>query len=225
MLGKFVDLVLEIIKWPLAVFLLLSLPALLQSYNYFDYGSVHFRAFGAGAVLYLATIVMAGHNISRTMQIISHELTHVVFALLTFHDGGRIRVNPDDSGGEMQVWGGGNWLICLAPYFFPLFSFLYMLLMHGLIVVSGGHYLVYGIFGYFFGYYWGTVLSQVHPQQTDIKKAGYLFSTIFIIGANLYTTGIIFAFNNRQWDGVAIYLELVWKLDLQSWGRVIKLIL
>ena len=220
-----IDLIFKIIKWPVALFLLISIPALLQSYNYFDLNTIKFYSFGGGAVLYLATMLFAGYNVNRTMQIISHELTHMLFAYLTFHDAGRIRVNPDDSGGEMTVRGGGNWLITLAPYFFPLFSFLYMLLMPGLVIASGGHFLVYGVFGYFFGYYWGTVLSQVHPQQTDILKEGYLFSAIFIVGANLYTTGILLAFNSKLWSGVNEYLHLVWKLDIHYWFKGIRLIL
>lgn len=225
MFTKIIDLMFKIIKWPVALFLLISVPALLQSYNYFATNTIKFYAFMGGAGIYLATMLFAGQNISRTMQIISHELTHLLFAYLTFHDAGKVRINPDDSGGEMSVKGGGNWLITLAPYFFPLFSFLYMLLMPGLVVASGEHFLVYVIYGYFFGYYWGTVLSQVHPQQTDIKKEGYLFSTIFIIGANLYTTGIILAFNSKLWNGVSEYLRLVWKLDIHYWLKALKLIM
>lgn len=225
MFTKIIDLLFKVVKWPVALFLLISVPALLQSYNYFEFNNIEFYAFAGGAVFYLATMIFAGYNISRTMQIISHELTHTLFAYLTFHDAGRIRVNPDDSGGEMIVKGGGNWLITLAPYFFPLFSFLYMLLMPGLVIASQNHFLVHAIFGYFFGYYWGTVLSQVHPQQTDIIKEGYLFSTIFIVGANLYVTGIILAFNSKQWDGVKEYLGLVWKLDFHYWLKWAKLVL
>lgn len=225
MFTKIIDLIFKIIKWPVALFLLISIPALLQSYNYLATNTIKFYAFVGGAVIYLATMLFAGQNISRTMQIISHELTHLLFAYLTFHDAGKIRINPDDSGGEMSVKGGGNWLITLSPYFFPLFSFLYMLLMPGLVIASDEHFLVYGIFGYFFGYYWGTVLSQVHPQQTDITKEGYLFSAIFIVGANLYTTGIILAFNSKLWEGAREYLSLVWKLDIHYWMKALKTVL
>ncbi|MBQ8481763.1 MAG: M50 family metallopeptidase [Alphaproteobacteria bacterium] len=225
MFTKSIDFVFKLIKWPVALFLLVSIPALLRSYDYFNINSIKVWAFAGGAVLYFAIMIFAGQNISRTMQIISHELTHLMFAYLTFHDAGRVRINPDDSGGEMIVKGGGNWLITLAPYFFPLFSFLYMLLMPWLVIASGEHFMVYAIFGYFFGYYWGTVLSQVHPEQTDIIREGYIFSAIFIVGANLYTTGIILAFNSKLWDGVKEYLNLVWRLDIHYWLKAAKLIL
>lgn len=225
MIRKIIDLFFLIIKWPVAFFLLISIPALLRSYDYFDFHTTKFYAFFGGAIMYMAVILFAGRNVSQTMQVISHELTHMVFALLTFHDAGRIRINPDESGGSMIVRGGGNWLITLAPYFFPLFSFLYMLLMPGFLIASDGHFLVYGVFGYFFGYYWGTVLYQVHPQQTDIIREGYLFSAIFIVGANLYTTGMILAFNSKLWPGIKTYLHIVWQLSLQFWKQAVELVI
>jgi hypothetical protein len=96
--------------------------------------------------------------------------------------------------------------------------------MPGLLRVSEGHWLVYGIYGYFIAYYWATVLEQVHPKQTDIIKEGYIFSIIFIIGANLYTTGMVLAFNSKLWEGVDLYLRLVTKLNIDNWHRVAGLI-
>ena len=84
MLTKSIDFIFKLIKWPVALFLLISIPALLQSYNYFELNSVKVISFAGGAVLYLATMILAGQNISRTMQIISHELTHLLFAYLHF---------------------------------------------------------------------------------------------------------------------------------------------
>ncbi len=223
-MGRMIDFILKWWKWPVAVFLLLSIPALLQSYDYFNFRSVKYYAMGCGMAVYVLMIFVAGYNNCHTMHVISHDLTHTFFAILTFHDAGRVRINPDGSGGSMVVKGGGNWLITLAPYFFPLFAFFYMLIMPGLLRVSDGHWLVYGIFGYFIAYYWATVLEQVHPKQTDIIKEGYIFSIIFIIGANLYTTGMVLAFNSKLWEGVDLYLRLVTKLNIDNWHRVAGLI-
>ena len=158
------------------------------------------------------------------MQIISHELTHTFFAYLTFHDAGRIRLNPDGSGGSMVLKGQGNWLITLAPYFFPLFAFFYMIFMPWLLDISDNHWIVYGIFGYFIAYYWAAVLDQTHPKQTDIIKEGYWFSIIFIIGANLYMTGIMLAFTSKSWLGVKTYLQLITRLNLDNAQKICELI-
>ena len=216
-MSKILDFVLNLLKWPVAIFLLLSLPGLFESYNHFNFNNLKFHLFFIGAGFYLFTIIITGYNICHSMQIISHELTHIVFACLSFHSAGRVRINPDGSGGSMLLEGRGNWLITLSPYFFPLFSVLYMLLMPNLLKITDNNWLVYAIFGYLFGYYAMTVLSQVHPGQTDIIREGYLSSAIIIIGANLYTVGIIFAFNSQLWEGVDKYLRLVMNFNLERY--------
>lgn len=223
-MARYIDYIFKIIKWPVALYLLLSIPALLRSFDYFNFASRNFYALAGGIGFYVLTILMAGYNNCKTMQIISHELTHTLFAYLTFHDAGRIRLNPDGSGGSMRFQGAGNWLITLSPYFFPLFAFFYMLIMPWLLRISGEHWLVYGIFGYLIAYYWATVLDQTHPKQTDIIKEGYWFSIILIIGANLYTTGIMLAFNSKLWEGVDIYLRLVTKLNIDNFNKLCELI-
>lgn len=224
-MNKILDFLINFLRWPVACYFLISIPALLLSFNYFNYHSLKVYALGAGMFFYVATIIFAGYNNCQSMQIISHELTHTFFALLTLHCAGRIRLNPDGSGGSMRLLGGGNWLITLSPYFFPLFVFMYMLIMPFLLTITAHHWLVYSIFGYFFAYYWATVISQVHPQQTDILREGYLFSSIIIIGANLYITGIILAFNSQQWLGIEKYLKLVHHLNLQQWQKAYDLLL
>ena len=220
MLSKIADFILFILKWPAAILMLTFIPSLILSYNFFNFYTFKFAMLGAGAAFYVFILLTAGRNICFSMQIISHELTHVLFALLTFHSVGRVRLNPDDSGGSMVLKGRGNWLITLAPYFFPLFAFFYMLIMPWLLRSTGEHWLVYAIFGYFVAYYWATVLSQVHVKQTDIIKEGYLFSTILIIAGNLYVTGLLFAFNGHLWAGLIKYSDKVW----QHWLKVLPLL-
>ena len=224
-MARYIDLFFKIIKWPVAVYLLLSVPALLHSFDYFNFRTYHFYSLGAGIGFYALTIICAGYNNCKTMQIISHELTHTFFAYLTFHDAGRIRLNPEGSGGSIVLKGCGILMITLSPYFFHLFAFFYMLLMPWLLHISNNHWLVYAIFGYFIAYYWATVLDQVHPKQTDIIKEGYWFSIIFIVGANLYTTAIMLAFTSKLWPGVDTYLRLITKLNLENAEKLWNLIL
>ena len=223
-MNKYFDFFLNLFRWPVAIFLLFSIPALIDSFNYFDFKTQRFYAFAGGAILYFAMMIIVGSNVYRTMQIISHELTHTVFALLTFHDAGKIRINPDGSGGSMQVKGGGNWLITLSPYFLPLFAFLYMLIMPGLLQIGQNHWLVHLFYGYLIAYYWATIIDQVHPKQTDIIREGYLFSTIIIVGSNLYISGLALAFNSQQWDGIVKYLRMVHKFNLQYWPKIMAFI-
>jgi hypothetical protein len=161
-----------------------------------------------------------GSQVRHQIQIIAHELTHTLFAILTLHFVKKIRLNPDGSGGSMQLSGHGNWLIVLAPYFFPLFAALYMLIMPFLLRVSDNHWLVYAVFGYFTAYYWETVLSQVHAEQSDIIRCGYVFSGIIIVCFNLFVTGSIFAFVRHSWQGLELYWQLIYKLAVEHYEWV-----
>lgn len=224
-MAKYVDWFLWGLKWPTALFLLLTMPALIRAFDYFNFMTPKYYALIGGIGLYFVTMITAGYNVCHNMQIISHELTHTFFAYLTFHDAGRIRLNPDGTGGSMQLKGRGNWIITLSPYFFPLFAFFYMLLMPFLLRISGGHWLVYGVFGYLIAYYWVTVAEQVHPKQTDIIKEGYIFSIIVITAANLWTTGMMLAFVSKSWEGIKIYAALVMRLSLDYWDTALKLVI
>lgn len=223
-MNKILDFIINLFKWPVAVFLLFSLPVLIKSYDFFDFYNLKFYIFFGGAAFYFFTIIITGYNICHSMQIISHELTHIVFAYLTLHNAGRVRINPDGSGGSMILEGRGNWIITLAPYFFPLFTFIYMLLMPNILKISGNNWLVYAVFGYLFGYYAMTVLSQVHPNQTDIIREGYVFSAITIVGINLFTVGVIFAFNAHLWSGVNKYIQLLSGLYVEQWQMLESLV-
>ena len=223
-MNKLTDFVINLCRWPVAILLLFSLPALVKSYKYFNFFAWHFYYMGAGIIFFWFIAFTAGRELRAQIQTIAHELTHTLFAYLTLHFVKRVRLNPDGSGGSMAFAGHGNWLITLAPYFFPLFASIYMLIMPWLLEATDKYWLVYAVFGYFIAYYWETVLSQVHREQTDIIKEGYVFSVIIIIGLNLLVTGILFAFNSQQWNGVQIYTDLVWRLNSEQWKWLCSLV-
>ena len=221
---KIMDYIVNLLKLPAALYLLFSVPALVMVYRYFDFYTFKFLMVGAGFVFFWGTIFLSGYTTRNSMQVISHELTHTFFAYLTLHNAGRIRLNHDGSGGSMQLNGHGNWLISLAPYFFPLFAFFYMLLMPYLLKVSDNNWVVYAILGYFLAYHWLVVLTQVHPRQTDLSQVGFIFSGIVIVGANLFSNGIVLAFASKSWDGVFTFLRLVNKLNLEYVEKIYALI-
>ena len=223
-MNKLLDTFINLCRWPSALIILWSLPALLKSFRYFNFMAPHYYFMGAGIIFFWVVAFTAGREIRVQIQTIAHELTHTLFAFLTLHFIRRIRLNPDGSGGSMAFAGQGNWLITLAPYFFPLFAAFYMLIMPWLLAATDDYWLVYAVFGYFVAYYWETVLSQVHREQTDIIKEGYVFSGIIIIGLNLFVNGVLFAFCSRLWSGVEQYTALIWRLNIQQWQQLQNLI-
>lgn len=221
---KITDFIINILRWPAAFYLLFSVPALLNVYHYFDFYTFKFLVVGVGFIFFWITIFLSSYTTRNAMQVISHELTHAFFAYLTLHYAGRIRLNPDESGGSMQLNGRGNWLISLSPYFFPLFAFMYMLIMPYLQAVTDDNWLIYAILGYFLAYHWLVVLTQVHPQQTDLSKEGFVFSGMVIIGANLFSNGMILAFASKSWAGVYVFWQLVNKLNFEYAEKIYGLI-
>ena len=150
--------------------------------------------FVGGVVLMILVWVFAGVR-QNALSTLEHELTHVVFAWLTFHRVKGLEVN-DDGSGRMVYVGKGNWLIALAPYFFPLaatgmlfFSVAYeyatkMPLPEWVLIGSGA------AVGYNLCSFW----QQLHPEQTDFAAAGWVTTFCFLPAANLFMFGMILSY-------------------------------
>lgn len=219
-----IDRFITLLKWPVAVYMFISLPALVQSVYYFNFASLKYMALFGGFFLYFIMRQMADSSVKTSMQIIAHELTHAFFALLTLHKVKHIRVEADDSGGSMGFEGEGNWLIIIAPYFFPLFGFFFMLFISFYTSFAPMNLILNGILGYFVGYHMDTVASQIHEKQTDLPKVSYRFCWLFLPGANLWIVGSILAFNSRGWDGVFMYSRLINMLNVKNFDYVLNLV-
>ena len=150
------------------------------------------------------------------MQILAHELTHTFFALLTFHKVVHIHLNMDESGGAMGFKGRGNWLITIAPYFFPLFLFFMMLAVTFFSSKIPDSLMVNGVFGYFFAYHLESILVQIHGEQPDFQEVGFPFCWLFLPGANLFACSAVLAFNNGGWLSVEKYVTAVCKLNMRN---------
>ncbi len=207
-ISKFVDL----FKWPIAIVAILALPALIESLEYLNITNIKFYAFVGGCGVYIALKLFASARSSVYMQTIAHEFTHAFFAILTLNRVTKIRIYWDETGGVMSFKGRGNWLVIIAPYFFPLFLFFIAL---GLTFFNDS--LPSGItinvfLGYFFAYHVESIISQIHPKQTDFIKVGFPFCFLFLPGANLFVCSMVLAFNNGGWINVQKYVIAVYKI-------------
>lgn len=95
----------EMLKWPAALFMLVTLPALIQSLSWFNFARPRYLVMAGGFLMYFIARTMADSSVKASMQIIAHELTHAFFALLTLHKVTHIRAAEDDSGGSMGFKG------------------------------------------------------------------------------------------------------------------------
>lgn len=215
-----VDRFIELLKWPVALYMLLSLPAYIQSLYYFKFTNLQYVALFGGFFLFFISRSMMDSSVKSNMEIVAHEMTHAFFALLTLHKVTGIRIEGDNSGGNMSFEGEGNWLIVIAPYFFPLFGFFYMIAFSVYTHFAPSNLILNGILGFFIGYHLDTVGSQIHEKQTDLPKVSYKFCAMFLPAANLWAVGSMLAFNTRGWAGVSLYLDLINYLNVRNWNYV-----
>ena len=211
-ISRLFDLFFNLIKWPIAIIMLiLFIPSFyadliaIQKLTNADVLLEFFLPFGATAVLFLFMPMLAG----SFFAIMEHELTHMLFAVLTFHKPRGLDVNQD-VGGSFSFEGKGNWLIALAPYFFPTFWFFIILLMpvyKGIMGQLPEFYI--SLLGVFLGYNFIVTCLSIHPKQTDFKVAGYPFTVCFLPGITCLKYGVVFCYSIKGWVGVEAYINLL----------------
>lgn len=210
---KYINRFLALIKWPVAVTMLLVIPAAIQTFQrYFTIRAqlnwhnlaYFFVGFAFFCVVRVAFIVKRGN--AETME---HEITHSLFAMLTLHPVHDLQVH-DQGGGYMSFKGEGNWLIAISPYFFPLSAYVMVFLAIAASQIVGymPDWVFVGI-GCAVAYNLISFATQLHPEQTDFKVAGYLFTLCFLPGANMLAFGVILAFVERGWNGIIFFFKLI----------------
>lgn len=221
-MSDLIDRIIEALKWPMAIFMLLSFPAYIQSLYYFHFFNLRYAALICGFFMFFIARSMMDSAMRANMQIIAHELTHAFFAWITFHKVKGIHVEQDDSGGAMAFEGKGNWLIIIAPYFFPLFGVMYMLAATIYMQFAPYNLILSGFLGCFIGYHLDTIGSQINEKQTDLPKVSYKFCAMFLPSANLWAIGSMLAFNSKGWEGIFIYQQLVNRLNEKNLNWVLS---
>lgn len=120
-------------------------------------------------------------------HIFGHELTHALWALLF---GGRVEeIYASQRAGGFVTYTRENFLILLAPYFFPLYAICFTLLFH----VSKSPYNKIFLFlmGFSLGFHLLLTMWSIRIGQSDIRRSGTLFSLTFIVLMNVLVFGIL----------------------------------
>lgn len=119
------------------------------------------------------------------VYVVGHELTHVLWTWLM---GGRVkRFRATSSGGHVIV-SKSNFLIALAPYFFPLYAVLL-----ALAYTAGAHFWNWHrhavwfhlLLGAAYAFHLTLTWHILQSRQTDITQQGYLFSGVVIFLGNV----------------------------------------
>jgi hypothetical protein len=121
--------------------------------------------------------------------VLAHELTHALSALMMGAKVGKMKVGKE--GGHVEV-SKTNFIITLAPYFFPLYTFLviasYYLASIWLPVENYRPFWL-GTIGFTWGFHFTFTLQMLTQRQPDIQEHGRIFSFVTIFLVNLLLIG------------------------------------
>lgn len=138
------------------------------------------------------------------LSTLEHELTHALFAVLTLHRVVGLKTSWKD-GGHVRYLGRGNWLVTLAPYFFPTVCWALMLI-YVLVPVIPWH-MAHALNGAAFAYHVTSTMRETHAGQTDLQRAGFLYCFAFLPTANLVCNGLVVAFSYGGPQAALTFLE------------------
>jgi hypothetical protein len=119
------------------------------------------------------------------LYVLGHELTH---ALWTWAFGGRVKKFKASSEGGHVVVTKNNFVIVLAPYFFPLYAALVVLcFLLGHLFWGWTRYLVWFhlLLGAAYAFHLTLTCHILRTQQSDITSQGYVFSAVVIFLGNI----------------------------------------
>ena len=194
--SSLIDHILEAMKWPVAALCLIILPFSVVALSDSKIISEVFSNNGAivaGFSIYLVTwfFYFRRPSAGSFFSTFEHELTHAIFAWATFKKVTGLTATWRE-GGVCYFEGGKNWLIFIAPYFFPTLMLVPIVLSF---VVKREYFEAVEIMlGAVMAYHMTSTYLETHSNQTDLQETSFLFAFLFLPTANImvYTTALIY---------------------------------
>ena len=133
-----------------------------------------------------------------TTYVFGHELTHALWALATGHKVGRIQVGKESGQVETE---GTNFIVRLAPYFFPLYT---LILVGGWLLAElvwpelrpHRGWLFAGM-GFTYAFHALLTIHSLKAGQSDLAAEGLFFSLALIAAVNLQIVAALLAAASR----------------------------
>lgn len=178
-------------------------------------------AFLGGAACWLVIYLLLPRPM--LLYVFGHELTHALWTWLFW---GKVKKFKVSSGGGHVVITRTNFLIVLAPYFFPLYAVgVVAVFVVGHLLFGWARYAVWFhlLLGAAYSFHLTLTWSTLQTRQTDITSQGYLFSAVVIFLGNI---GVLLLGLPLLTGTVPIWTALGWWLGdsgavLLRLGRII----
>lgn len=156
------------------------------------------------------------------LHIFGHELTHAFFAKLF---GWKVKdIKVSSNGGHAKL-SGSNFIVTLAPYFFPFYSFI-VLMIYILAILTGYDTYIYPYFLFLTGFTLSlhilmTIVS-VKTDQPDIKEGGLVFSIPLIYLGNLLTIALLLRLTVLRGINYFGFLKMGWMKSWEIWKVLVR---
>jgi hypothetical protein len=177
---KWMKLVLALLLLPFCVGASSALVRVVRATSAADYFWV---VFIGGAACWLVVFLLLPRPM--LLYVLGHELTHVLWTWLF---GGRVKKFKASASGGHVVVSKSNFLIVLAPYFFPLYAVLVVLIfaLARLVLTNPVHAIWFHLLlGAAYSFHVTLTWHILQTRQTDITSQGWLFSAVVIFLGNI----------------------------------------
>ncbi len=177
---KWVKFILAVLLLPLCVG---AVEALWRVLNHSGDASTIWIGLLAGAACWVTIFLLLPKPM--WIYVVGHEFTHVLWAWLF---GGSVkRFKASAKGGHVVVT-KTNFLIALAPYFFPVYATIVVaIFLIGRLIWNWEPYLVvfHILLGAAYAFHVTLTWEILKTEQSDITSQGYLFSAVVIFLGNI----------------------------------------
>lgn len=120
------------------------------------------------------------------LHIIGHEVTH---ALAGWIFGGKLKsLHVSEKGGSVTI-DKSNFIVTLAPYFFPIYTLL-LVIIYFIVDVKWTAYVIF-LIGFTLSFHLALTFHSMKEKQSDFKEYGVIFSLSFILFMNLTIISIL----------------------------------
>jgi len=174
---------------------------------------------GGGATYLLFHIILPNPLL---LHVFGHELTHAIFAKLF---GWKVKsMKASNNGGHVKL-SGSNFIVTLAPYFFPLYSFIVILVYMGSILLGydKGFY-PYFLFltGFTISLHILMTIESLKASQPDIKEGGLVFSVPLIYLGNMLVMVLLLRLTVFKGINYYGFLKTGWLRSWEVWKALYR---
>ncbi|MCD4812571.1 hypothetical protein K8S19_02610 [bacterium] len=197
------------LKWIVGTLLLIpgffSTLVIISHFRKFTFGTPTQLALITGAGIYLVMHLLLWKPVF--MHVMGHELTHAFWAVIL---GGRIKSLLVSREGGQVTLSKTNFFIALAPYFFPIYTFLILPIYF---IAAPKFYSVLAFFvGFTLAFHIGLTLHSLRDQQSDIVQVGTYFSLSFVYFMNILVLAIIISVISPEVMTLVEFFKETWVL-------------